>query len=257
MTINSATSPTTPTTNLPSYDEIEGTPYYADAPYDETDGKYKKFNKDIDLPDHQIVVIGEEYLTTSHTVFFMKKAFSKYSGHSIVIFDSENKEICSYKKKSINEVFLYDNNNDVILNSKIEISVKGFVTNFFDRFVISSGRSSDCKFGTISAVKNKVGKDKNITYTADFINRITGKKEIIEIRNPTNKLNRFQYSVYCNPGEENETMICKIKRGLSKTEFEYSIEVAPGVDYMYMIAYCSIFMGIRNVHTHLLFNDNV
>jgi len=256
MTVNTTTAPV-PSSNLPSYDEIEGVPYYADAPYDETDGKYKKFTKDINLPDHQIIVIGQEYLTTNHSVFFIKKALSKYSGHCVVIYNSENKEICSYKQKSMDEVYLYDNHNNVFFNAKIGLSLKSICTNFFDQFVLSSGRSNDGQFGTMTAAHHKDDNGKYTVYTVNFTNQATGKSETIEIRNSSNKLNKFIYYVYCNPGNENETMICKIKRGISKTNFEYTVEVAPGVDYMYMIAFCSIFMGIRNVHTFFLLNDNV
>jgi len=242
--------------NLPSYDEIE-TPSYAEAPYDETNGKYKKFTEEIGLPDHQIVVIGDEYRTTSHTVFFMRKAFSKYSAHSVVVCNSENKEIASYKKRSADDVFLYDNDNNVILNAKISLSFKKLIKNFFDHFVISSGRGNNGQYGIIDAECIKINMKKYITYTARFKNLVTGKDETIEIRNEASKLNKFKYYVYCNPGQENETMICKIKRNLNKINFEYTIEIAPGVDYMYMIAFCSIFIGIRDVHTFFLFNENV
>jgi len=131
------------------------------------------------------------------------------------------------------------------------------MTNFFDRFFISSGKDFDKKYGTILASRSNVGINEGIIYTVTFTNIATGEEETLEIRNQKGKIKQSHlFYIYCNVGKENETMICKIKRYIKKLDMKYTIEVAPGVDYMYMFALCNIFIGIKGVYTHYLFNDN-
>eukprot|EP00833_Pecoramyces_ruminatium_P008469 jgi/Orpsp1_1/1182501/evm.model.c7180000081524.1 len=217
--------------NLPTYDEVENEEY-SGAPFDETTSKYKAFTRDLYPPDHKIIAVNSDYLCTRHTVFFIKKGISGYSSNSIVVYDSENKEIYSCKKKSPEKIVIYDNNKTPIINTRIDISFKNLMTNFFDRFFISSGKDFDKKYGTILASRSNVGINEGIIYTVTFTNIATGEEETLEIRNQKGKIKQSHlFYIYCNVGKENETMICKIKRYIKKLDMKYTIEVAPGVDY--------------------------
>ncbi|OUM57700.1 hypothetical protein PIROE2DRAFT_64852 [Piromyces sp. E2] len=196
--------------------------------------------EDVSSPDHDIVNIGREYLTTTHTTFTIKRGSGQFTDNTIVILNHENKEVFNFKKKWYSDsTVLRDCHNTPILTSRYHFSIKrpeGDSVNSLptkeiqEKITISSGYSIDGKYGEINSryILNKVGMN---VRRAEFENKILNKKEILEIRH---QHYTPDYYVYSNVGETNEIMICKFKF----EEKKYTIEIAPRVDYMYMLAIC-------------------
>jgi len=224
---------------LPSYNEFKTLPNYSSVTYNEAVEKYKGFSKDIGLPDHEIMITNPEYLTTQFTIFSIREGFSKYNNHTIIVLNDNNKEIYSCKKNT-NGMIIYDNNNIPILNSKASVSLKKYKANLNDYYfttevrenvIISSEIYPNLTYGKINTEYHYSEDLEKIIYKTEFKNSITKEKEILEIRH---FVDSSVYKVYCNVGKENETVICKI----TIYRREYTIEVAPKIDYMYMFAIC-------------------
>jgi len=224
-----------------NYDNNETISNYFSVPYiDANANDYKEILMDINSPDHDIVNVDKKYITTCRTTFTIKKGFNQYNDNSIVILNNDNKEQFRCNKKWYSDsTIIRDVNNVSILASRYTFSIitqnddsqdSMYVNKIHERITISSGDSSDGKYGKINTMYtlNKAGM--NIR-RAEFENILSKKKEILEIRH-------YQYTpeyyVYCNVGEKNETMISKFRFH----EKKYTIEVAPRVDYMYMLAIC-------------------
>ncbi|OUM57703.1 hypothetical protein PIROE2DRAFT_64854 [Piromyces sp. E2] len=226
---------------LPSYSEIENKPTYLSAPHDETHKKFKRFSSEIFPPDHEIVVTDSEYLNTRHTVFTVREGFSKYSGNTIVILDNENKEVFNcHKKWFSNTTCIYDCSKMPVVSIHAGLSFKDIPYSYrsmkeiSERLDISSGKSKDGRYGRVEA---KWCEDEETVYIAKYDNIFSKKREMLRIMS----YGRSNYFVYSN-GKRNETLICKFQFYTGK---HMVIEVAPRVDYMYMISLC---LGIHNLN---------
>ncbi|KAG4085407.1 hypothetical protein H8356DRAFT_1740638 [Neocallimastix lanati (nom. inval.)] len=213
---------------LPSYDEVPLNPdqYYTIAPYDETNSKYKKYDSEIGLPENDIIVFGPEYLTTRHTHFSLRQGFSKYTSHTLLIYDNENNEVFNCKIKNNYTIVLYNKHKNALMTSFVDPS------NYYKSIYILKGKKK--KGHIIATLKSKSGIfDSTKIYNVNFLNQNTGTQEELII-----KVSNYKYfEIFCNEEGENETKICKI----TSKRNEYTIEVAPRVDYLFMISVCNAF----------------
>ncbi|ORX76065.1 hypothetical protein BCR32DRAFT_329534 [Anaeromyces robustus] len=194
-------------------------PYYAEAPYDTNTKNYNDF---INIPDHEIVIIDRKYVTNKHIKYCLREGFSSFSNHTIVILDSERKEQFNCKEKN-NQVILYDIDNCPILNAYGEI-------NNYNKTYIYKDAKDDVVYASIECPAKITDDIRN--YSINILNKANNKREELEMR-----FNKFRgyYCVYCNKGKDNEVMIGTIRKS-NTSSMKYSIEIAPMVDYMFMLS---------------------
>ncbi|OUM56452.1 hypothetical protein PIROE2DRAFT_18944 [Piromyces sp. E2] len=201
----------------PPFESIES--YEGPPPYD--DSKNKKFSKFIDIPDHEISVVKREYISKRHDTFCIRDGFSSFNSHTILVVDSDNREVFTLKEKT-NCVVVYDLDKTPILNAYIEYGD-------YRHIFIFSGKKTDGIKYSIMRTENNINDD-NKTFTVEFINKSTNREEEIEIRYA--RLTHM-FEVYCNPNTPKEALICIITKN-SKISKIYDIEIAPSVDYMFI-----------------------
>ncbi|KAG4107582.1 hypothetical protein H8356DRAFT_1416960 [Neocallimastix lanati (nom. inval.)] len=199
---------------------------------------FDNFIKEIGKPNHEIIALDSKYICSHDTIYCFREGFSNYTSNTLVILDNENKEIYNCEIKG-NTTIIYDKNGDPILNTCFNINKKSFDSTFEETINISEGKDlTNSKYGIMKSTY-KLNRHTlvpiNLVYKIEFLNLYNNKLEKLEVR-LSNEIFGC-YFIYCNPGEKNETLICKIKKEKRNKKY-YTIEVAAGVDYMYMLAFC-------------------
>jgi len=198
---------------------------------------FNSFTKDIDLPDYDIAVVGPEYLSSRHSIFVIRKGYSRCTGNTIVILDHTYQEVFSCKNKlfSNNEI-LYNNNGKPILNTKVNVrSTKLKKDNVNVMINISDDQNDNSKYGILNGYSSNT----ECIYDVEYLNLITGRIENLEIISMKKRSQGYftSYSVYwTNPYSNNSRriMIAKITRHSDMSTL--TVEIAPRVDSAYIFA---------------------
>lgn len=201
-------------------------------PYD--DSMVKSFSKFISIPDHEIAVIKREYISKRHDTFCIRDGFSSVNSHTILVIDSDGREVFTLKEKSTC-VVVYDIDKTPILNAYAEL------LNYKDVYIYSGKTTDGIKYSIIKS-ENNINDDVK-TFNVSFINKATNREEEIELR--YTKMNHT-YEIYCNPNTPNEILICLITKNRTVSK-KYDIEIAPGVDYMFIFGLTAAIIRLENI----------
>jgi len=198
------------------------------------DNSGTKFSNTIGIPDHEIVAIKRSFLSKRHDTFCIREGFSSFNNHVILVIDSEGKEVYTCKEK-MTQVVLYDIDKTPILNA----CTSGLK---YKEIFIYEGKKKESTPFAVMKTENDINNDIYV-YKVHFLNKTTKVEEVIEARyDGFSKV----YGVYINPKQPNETMICSIWRK-NKVSVNYEIEIAPMVDYMFMLSIATAFMRIESI----------
>jgi len=197
-------------------------------------GAEVKFSNSINIPDHEIVAIKRSFLSKRHDTFYIREGFSSFNSHVILVIDSEGKEVYTCKEK-LSQVVLYDIDKTPILNA-----YTGGLK--YKEIFIYEGKKKESTPFAVMKTENDINNDIYV-YRISFLNKTINVEEVIEARyDGFSKV----YGIYINPGQPNETLICTIWKK-SKVSVNYEIEIAPMVDYMFMLSLVTGFMRIESI----------
>ncbi|ORX87947.1 hypothetical protein BCR32DRAFT_324148 [Anaeromyces robustus] len=204
-----------------------------------------QYSEHIDLPDHEISVIGRQYMSKRHDIYYLKESHMASSRNRLIITDTYGEELFSCKEEG-NKMILYDDFNKPILNTYVDGNA------FVKEIYIYAGE--ECK-EVISKVKLNSHYDDDIqNYTAVFFNKSTKSNETLNI--VYNRL-KDSYDIFSSKrmnGKPDKVIVCEIKKTNLYKVFskKHSIELPSLVDYVYMFALCIGFMRLntsRNIIT--------
>lgn len=197
-----------------------------------------QYSEHIDLPDHEISVIGRQYMSKRHDIYYLKESHMGSTRNRLIITDSYGEELFTCKEEG-KKMVLYDDFNKPILNTCVDESA------FIKEICIYAGE--ECK-EVISKVKlNSLDNDDDIqNYTAVFFNKSTKSNETLNI--VYNRL-KNSYDVFSSKrsGKSDKVIVCEIKKTNLYKVFsrKHSIELPSLVDYVYMFALCIGFMRLN------------
>jgi len=191
-------------------------------------GKYSDhlMSSKVVSPDNKIVLIDEKkYISEKPTTFtFNYNNVATIKQYEIL--DRNGKEPFIIKKNSSHLYNIYDLNDKCLLKFK-----EGFTDG---KLLIEKGENEEEKLVNIKS-RNIISHE----YRAEFLNKFTGKDEILNIHYSTSFTT---IGVFYGNEEEGAPLICRMhltEKG--KTRFlykgcQYTIEIAPNVDILYLIA---------------------
>ncbi|ORX80258.1 hypothetical protein BCR32DRAFT_300311 [Anaeromyces robustus] len=200
---------------------------YTESPFDEN--ITTEYNDSINIPDHEIAVIDKKYVTNKHIKYCLrerlkinnKKLFKIIENETIDILDSEeNEQFYCEKNKEI--ITIYDTERTPIFNVNMEMKNN-------KEIYIYEGTNNSELCGTIKTSSKK--NNAVLNYNISIFNKYNNENEELEMR--FNKFRKY-YSIYCNKGKDKEILIGIIKK-LDTVRKQYTVEIAPMVDYMFLL----------------------
>jgi len=199
---------------------------YTEPPPDEGLEEYDNF---IDSPDHEVAVVGRNYVTNKHVIYRIKEGVQSVDSHSTLDYDTmeifDDKDIKQFNcVKDGGRIYISNNDFETILNVSAEVDRCSKIHVFKDY-------SRTEHYATIET-SSRVNDDIQI-YRVSVFNIATQKHEVLEMR--YNKFRRYYY-IFCNKDEKKKVTIGTIKVE-DKTRKEYRIEIAPMVDYMLLLSF--------------------
>ena len=184
-------------------------------------GKYNDelLKKTVTSPEKEIVIVDEEYISKEPVTYTIK------TKEGFIITDSNGIECYKYKTKSFSDTFIiYDPKEKPLLSIKM-----GFTSKIF------SEKRTKKEIGKIKPKNSTKAQKYEIVYT----NKATGKEEILNL----NCSSYFRTSgIFHGREKEGAPLIGRIIRTVDNSFFNqnatYTIEIAPNVDILIMVALC-------------------
>jgi len=180
----------------------------------------------VESPIKPISIVDEKYVTQKPLLYKIEKEKKILSDYNYRIKDIDDTEIYLSKEKLRGSV-IYNKNNEPIIG----------ITDSYDSVIqrkINLGKKDDMCIGSIKLVNSNVLNK----FILEFLNKDTGIYESFMMNCDPDY---FIGIIFYDNGQGNTYLVAKILKD-QYNKYQYTVEIAPGVDNIYIIATCIHFI---------------
>ncbi|ORX86178.1 hypothetical protein BCR32DRAFT_265134 [Anaeromyces robustus] len=203
-------------------------------------------NKPISSPGTEILVTDNQYILLKPSINYLQEKQGVFSKPEYTIKNKDGEEIykCKEKTKNMKNVKLISNLKDVSL-----LVIRDGTSSYME---ICDGTNDKKIYATIST-KNTIESEK---YTINFYNQVSEKNETLYMNCDSTYRS---CGIFYGKETDGSPLICKIIQMKSKSMFNnktnYSIEIASGVDSLFMMGLAICLIEMKNLYQMDLMDD--